>query len=156
MRKKVLLFLGLIIISFILFRAIAKPYRYTGSCMMPALQEGKLYFLNRLSPYFKAYRIGDIVLFKYEGKDWAARIVALEHDTIQINENNILVNNTALQENGIRRNWAEWKYGTYALENSLVIPAGHVYVLSDNLAAHHDDSRVFGPIPISSLLGALW
>ncbi|MBM3886798.1 signal peptidase I [Candidatus Dependentiae bacterium] len=155
-QKKAILLVASAIILIIIFRALASPCRYTGDCMKPALKEGSLYFLNRLSPYFRSYRIGDIVVFKYEEKDWVARIVALENDTIKITFNNIMVNNATLQEVNIQRNWVDWHYGTYAIESDLSIPTNHVYVLSDNLSAHHDDSRVFGPIPKSSLSGVLW
>jgi len=146
----------LIVITIIAVFTIKNLYRYQGDCMVPALKEGKLYFLDRISPYLRQYKIGDIVIFKHEEKDWVARIVALETDTIQITEGSIIVNGLPLQDVGIQRNWTNWKYGDYALEKPFQVPSGHVYVLSDNLSAHHDDSRVFGPVSTSMILGVVW
>jgi len=123
--------------------------------MEPSFKDGGLYFVNKISPYFKQYQKGNVVVFKYEGKDWIARIVALENDTIEIKDQNILVNNVQLKDNVIR-NWTDWKYGTYGIDVPIKIPLGHVYVLSDNLSAHHDDSRVFGSISKSLIIGVVW
>lgn len=135
---------------------VARPYRLSGDCMEPAFKDGQLYFLNQLSPYLRQYHVGDVVLFKHEGKVWISRIVALETDTIQISEGNVVVNGIALQDAGIHRSWSGWQYGSYAIDEPLQVPLGHVFVLSDNLSAQHDDSRVFGPVSKKSILGLVW
>ena len=129
-------------------------YRYTGDCMEPTIANGQLIFMDRISPYLRKYQIGDIILFPYEGKKWVSRIVALANDTIHITEGSILVNGVAVQD-GIYRNWSDWKQGTYAIDIPLQIPPDHVFVLSDKLSAPHDDSRVFGPVPKESILGRI-
>jgi len=139
----------------VLVGAFAEPHRVSGDCMEPAIMDGRLYFLNRISPYLRQYRIGDIVLFQHEGKVWVSRIAALETNTIQIVDGSIVVDGTTLHD-GIRRNWSNWKYGAYGIDMPLQIPADHVFVLSDNLSAHHDDSRVFGPVSKESILGLVW
>lgn len=130
------------------------PYRISGDCMEPAINDGKLYFLNRALPYLRNYKINDIILFKHEEKVWISRIVALENSTIQIKAGKVVVDGTALAD--LNRNWTNWTYGTYAINETLKLPKEHVYVLSDNLSAHHDDSRVFGPIAMKSILGIIW
>lgn len=80
----------------------------------------------------------------------------MENNTIQITEGNVIVNGVSLDERGIHRNWSGWKHGSYAIDKPLQVPSGHVFVLSDNLSAQHDDSRVFGPISNSSILGQTW
>ncbi len=140
----------------IMWLAIAKPYRISGDCMEPAIKDGHLYFLNRVSPYIRQYRIGDIIVFKWEEKMWISRIVALEMSTIQIVEGSVDVDGVALQDKKIHRNWSGWKYGVYAMDKPLLVPKGSVFVLSDNLSVQHDDSRVFGPISKDSILGLIW
>lgn len=123
--------------------------------MEPAIADGHLYFSNQLAPYLREYRIDDIITFTHEDRLWISRVVALENDTIEIKENEILVNG-AIVSNRISRNWDGWDYGTYAIKKNFIVPTNHVYVLSDNLAAHHDDSRVFGPINKSEINGLIW
>lgn len=147
-----LIAIALIIVAWVL----ARPYHISGDCMEPAIKNGKLYFLNRLLPFLRKYQIGDIIVFKHEGKDWISRIVALENDIIQISESSIVVNGTTLSEVGVRRNWSGWKQGTYAIDKPFQVPLAHVFVLSDTLSAQHDDSRVFGPVSEKSILGGIW
>ena len=133
-----------------------KTFSYFGNCLEPAIKDGHIYFLNNLASYISNYQINDIVLFKHDKKTWISRILALSNDTIKITDGNIIVNGKALQDGSIERNWTDWKYGSYAIDNQLLIPTDHVFVLSDNLSAHHDDSRVFGPIAKNSILGLIW
>ncbi len=137
-------------------RIFFEPFRIFGDCMEPAIKNEQLTFLNRISPYLRHYQIGDIIVFKHEGKEWISRIVALENNIIQITERRVIVNGAALDDKGIHRNWSGWKHGTYAIDKPFQVPAGHVFVLSDNLSVEHDDSRVFGPISNSSILGLIW
>lgn len=88
-------------------------------------------------------------------RKYESRIVALEADTIQIIEGNLIVNGDVLQDN-IHRNWVGWKYGVFAVETTFQVPTNSVFVLSDNLSAQHDDSRIFGPISKKSILGRVW
>lgn len=140
---------------------MAKPYRISGTngkkgdCMEPAIQDGKLYFVNYLYYKFNDYKAGDIVVFRYEEKEWISRIVGLGGQNLQIIDSAILINNN-IYNDFVQRNWKDWKYGHYGVDSAVKIPANHVYVLSDNLSAHHDDSRVFGPISYDSILGKVW
>jgi len=140
----------------ILVMTAARPYRIYGDCMEPAFQDGKLCFLNKIYPYIKKYKIGDVILFKHESKVWISRVVALENDTILIKKESILVNNFPLKKGATKRSWRGWNYGKYAISKPFKVPRNHVFVLSDNLSAKHDDSRVFGPINKESILGLVW
>ncbi len=42
------------------------------------------------------------------------------------------------------------------LDDPFTVPKDNVFVLSDNLSAQHDDSRVFGPISKSVISGWVW
>lgn len=140
---------------FIIIWGFAQPYRISGDCMEPAIVDGKLYFLDRITPYIRKFQIGDIILFKHDEKTWISRVVALENTKILINEGNVIVNDVALQNNKIIRHWANWNYGVYAINKPFQVPSNHLFVLSDNLSAQHDDSRVFGPVSNKSILGLI-
>ena len=145
-----------VIASIVVAWLFARPYPLSGDCMEPAIKDGKFYFLNQILPYIRHYQIGDIIIFKHEEKDWISRIVALENDMIQIIEGSVVVNGVPLQDAGIHRNWSNWKHGSYALDSPFQVPREHVFVLSDNLSAQHDDSRVFGPVAKRSIVGLVW
>ena len=148
-------FLFIIVTLLIIAWMFAWPYPICGDCMEPAVKDGSYAFVNRIAPYLREYKIGDIVVFRHEKKSWIARIVGLENDTIQITDGTILVNGASVCDS-VQRNWSNWKYGTYGIDEPLRVPSGYVYVVSDDLSAHHDDSRVFGPIPNKSIEGLVW
>lgn len=147
------------LVGVILFCAFqsARMHHISGDCMEPAVMSGSRVFVNELSPYFRNPGINDIVVFgPYEDKMWISRVVGLSGDTIEINDKGLFVNGSLQKVKGFVRDWNNWKYGTHAVDAPLTIPEGHVYVLSDKLSAHHDDSRVFGTIPKSSISGYVW
>lgn len=123
--------------------------------MEPAVKDGQWYFVNHISPYFKNYAHDEIIVFKHEEKAWVSRVVALAGDTLLITDGNLIINGIPAQDK-VQRNWEHWEQGAYAINKSLRIPADHVFVLSDNLSANHDDSRVFGPIAKKNILGVVW
>lgn len=129
-------------------------YPVSGDCMEPAVKDGSICIGNRLLPFFRNYQVGDIIFFKQEEKMWISRIVALRGDVIFIQENTITRNGTVVQD-GVCRNWDRWKLGTFAVERPYVVPKDTVFVLSDNLSAAHDDSRVFGPISTKDVVGLI-
>jgi signal peptidase I len=156
MKKRYKMIILVVSVLTIVTWAFAHPYNVPGDCMEPAIKDGSHVFVNHISPYLRQYQIGDIIAFKHEGKEWVSRIVALETNTVQITEGEVTVNGVAQQSDKIFRSWSNWKYGTYAVDKSFQVPLAHVFVLSDNLSAQHDDSRVFGPISENSIAGLVW
>lgn len=155
MFKKIILATLCVVASLFVYFIIANPYRISGDCMEPAIKDGKLYFVNYLYYKLNAYKAGDIIIFRHEDKIWVSRIVGLENQELKITDKTILVNNMDYSDS-IQRSWQDWRYGHYGVDSIVKIQPGHVYVLSDNLSAHHDDSRVFGPISYDSILGKVW
>ncbi len=159
MFKKIILAILLVGVCLFFYLFVASPYRISGpsggNCMEPAIKDGERIFVNRLHYKFSSYKAGDIIIFQHEDKIWISRIIALENQKIKISDQTILVDGK-VSSDGVERNWKDWRYGQYGVDAVAKIPAGHMYVLSDNLSAHHDDSRVFGPISYKAILGKVW
>lgn len=146
----------IVVVWAVLTWAFAHAYNVPGDCMESAIKDGGHVFVHHMSPYMRQCRLGDIVAFNHEGKAWVSRIVVLETDTVQIAEGSVIVNGATYQDDAIQRNWSNWGHGTYAVDKPLQVPPVPVFVLSDNLAAQHDDRRVFGPISKDSIIGLVW
>lgn len=153
MNKKITIFA--IVLLIMIGIGWSQVYRISGDCMEPAIRDGRFYWVDRISPFLRPYQMEDIVIFKHEEKMWISRIVALEGNTIRITEGKVTINGIDLHDN-VFRNWSGWKHGTFAIDDSFTVPKDNVFVLSDNLSAQHDDSRVFGPISKSMLSGWVW
>lgn len=95
---------------------------------------------------------GDIVSFEapYEdNKYFTKRIIGLPGDFIELKDGKVYINGELLEENYT-------KGETWSLtEDSLVVPEGRYYVLGDN-REHSSDSRYFGTIEKSDMVGKLF
>jgi signal peptidase I len=82
------------------------------------------------------------------------RVVGLEGETVEFDENGIRVNGALLKEGIFARLLYSWPArGPFApQEEGIKIPAKTVFVLGDNIQ-ESVDSRSFGPVPVGSIIG---
>jgi len=105
-----------------------------------------------------AYDRGDIVVFApptgFEAGSttpFIKRVIGIANDTVSIQDGRVAVNGVALVEPYV----AEGQSTDPAAAQSIwVVPPGELFVLGDH-RAQSQDSRVFGPIPVASVDGAV-
>ncbi|MFH1827485.1 MAG: signal peptidase I [bacterium] len=149
-------FVGSIFIVIYLF--IMQPNQVKGSSMYPSLNEGDYIFTSKITYKFRDMERGDIVVFRSpENPDieFIKRIIGLAGDEIMISDNKVYLNNQIIQENYINQytptpNNAFLKEGV-----PIIVPQDHVFIMGDHREVS-SDSRIFGPIPISSLIGQVF
>lgn len=131
-----------------------QPTVVVGDSMAPTLRDGRVILLDRFHYRSHAPRSGEVVVFKREGLTCIKRVyrgpgemVHFLHRKGEV-EVPTLVDGRKLEE--VRRRYSH--PGSYLRLMSLRVPDDCLYVLGDNLV-HSQDSRHFGPIPCSSLLG---
>jgi signal peptidase I len=99
-------------------------YHIATGMMEPAVKSGDFVVFDKTYYSNHSPKAGDIVVFTYpdnRSELHVKRIAAMPGDTVRQNNAN------------------------------LVVPHGHVFVLSNN--PHSIDSRIYGPIPLSEILG---
>ena len=74
------------------------------------------------------------------------RVIAIGGDTVEIRDNRVLINGTAIDEPYLPQGVSMPDFGP------LEIPTDHVFVMGDN-RNHSEDGRRFGPIHKSSIIG---
>lgn len=128
-----------------------------GASMSPTLASGQIYILDR--SYYRKHPLQrrDIIVFRHEGDTMAKRVYALPGDVVVLltyrdGQESLLVEPEAVasyerlaRSAAFQRAW-ELNYVT--------IPPGHCFVLGDHRSGSYD-SRYFGPVPTSSILGKL-
>lgn len=129
-------------------------YRQVAESMEPTISPSSL-VMAQVDPYRRQHpRRGDIVAFRAPHDASLVllkRVVAISGDVVEVRDKVLLVNGTPLSES-----YVTYRDASFHPERDrcrpLRVPADHVYVLGDN-RDYSLDSRAFGCIPASSVLG---
>jgi signal peptidase I len=167
----------LALIIFVAVRALVLNFKVDGRSMVPNLQNSEMLLVNRNAyfhvdlnsiinvlpwedrsgsdewyPFNPPHR-GDIIVFNpptTSDKPYIKRVIATAGEHVAIHDGSVWINGKELDEpyieKGITRcqNVCEWD-----------IPQGDIFVLGDN-RTNSSDSRVFGPVKVSSVIGKAW
>jgi signal peptidase I len=160
-----------------------KPYEIPSQSMEPTLEVGQRVLVNRFIYHFEEPQIGDIVVFhppagadsstacgvtakgrqprevgepcpkpvsEESGQTFIKRIVAVPGDTLSIEEGHPVVNGVEKKNEPYITPCGEAP--ACNLPKTITIPPGHYFMMGDNRGAS-DDSRFWGPIPRSWIIG---
>jgi signal peptidase I len=144
-------------VGLLAFTLAITPFRVvevSGRSMSPTRSDGDRYLMDRFYYRTSGLKRDDVVVLSKDGDELVKRLVGMPGDRLEIvmgPEAIIfeLVNRTTGQQS----RWRE-RAGGSLFRRRVTVPPDHVYVLGDNWWAS-DDSRSFGPVPISTLHGVL-
>lgn len=135
------------ILSLITSCLLTKEVYIRGNSMLPQYRpdqkielEVGYYHCNKKKPNKK-----EVIVFKFLDKEYVKRVVAVAGNELSFKEHILYVNN-------INTNVILNKKEQQILSLYKKVPENSVIVLGDNLK-QSKDSRTFGPIPISSIIG---
>jgi signal peptidase I len=143
---------------------VAQPYRVQQQSMVATLLPDQYVLVDKLTPRWAPYDRGDIVVFDPPqtwstggGVPFIKRVIGLPNDTVELRNGKVFVNGVELDEpyinaeNGIPETTDPQPGGG----TQWVIPEGQLLVMGDN-RNDSADSRSFGPIEISHVIGRAW
>ena len=139
---------------FLVSRFVVTAVIVQGRSMMPTLQDGERYYLNRWRYLFVSPQRGDIVVIRDPGhSDFAVkRIVAQPLDWINLRDGQIFINGRRMEEPYLAKNT---RTDAPDLQEKWVqLGADQYYVLGDN-RANSEDSRFYGRVQGKDILGLL-
>ncbi|MBQ8974232.1 MAG: signal peptidase I [Oscillospiraceae bacterium] len=141
----------LILLAVILYIILGVVYGITpvkNDDMSPKMSYGDLALYYRLE---RTVRIGDIVVFDDDDGRHIGRIVAQEGDSVEIDQERLMINGAVVYENDIF-------YATYPYEGAVTYPLelgqGEYFVLCDHRQLAYD-SRYFGALEASQIKGKI-
>ena len=136
---------------FALFQSTVGSFKVYGSSMLPTIEEGDYIMVSKAAYFFNKPQRGDIIVLRSPqnpDSDLIKRIIAVSGDTVEIKDDTVFVNDTALVE-------------PYTLEppHYLVfpeeIPSGQYFVLGDNRNNSSDSHRGW-TVPRENIVGKAW
>jgi signal peptidase I len=144
---------------------VAQPYKVQQTSMENTLLPEQYVLVDKLTPRWSTYARGDIVVFD-PPETWASagnvpfikRVIGLPNDRIEIKGGRVLVNDVELDEPYLYPNDGDESEPTEPSvggSNEWLVPAGELFVMGDH-RQDSADSRTFGPIEISHVIGRAW
>ncbi len=152
-----------LIIFFVVQTFVAQPFQVEQESMRRTLEPGDYVLVDRLTPRWDAYDRGDVVVF-VPPDTWGARddtpyikrVVAVAGDEVEIRDGRLYVNRVPLDEPYVFEVDGRAQPTTTDTEPPRwTVPDGQVFVVGDH-RSRSEDSRVFGPVPASSIVGRAW
>jgi signal peptidase I len=158
-----------LVLTVLIFLAIqtfvAQPYKVQQSSMETTLMPGEYVLVDKLTPRWSPYTRGDIVVFD-PPETWAPggggvpfikRVIGLPGDRVELRDGKVYVNGTALEEPYVYEEdgRAQPTDPTPGGASTWVVPDAELLVMGDH-RRDSADSRSFGPIEVSHVIGRAW
>ncbi|GKU84262.1 MULTISPECIES: signal peptidase I [Niallia] len=144
-RNKLLVFIVACICLFVIRSYFFSLGKVDGESMYPTLNDHDYVLLNKVS-----YKIGepkrfDIIMFTLpDNSVLIKRVIGLPGEILEYKNNHLYVNGRIVKESFLKEETEDFE--------TMSIPDGEIFVMGDN-RDHSTDSRVFGTLPISHILG---
>ena len=151
---KLCLLVGLSFASYLFFsRLVVTAVEVKGASMAPTLTAGDRLLLNRFAYLHREPERGELVVLKdpENGDLIVKRIVGLPCETVLMQNDTAYVNGHRLNEPYAA---TTFRHSQFAVTKATTIPRDCYFVLGDN-RTRSLDSRAFGCIPRSSILGVI-
>ena len=142
---------------------VAQPYKVQQSSMETTLLENQYVLVDKLTPHWAEYKRGDIVVFN-PPEAWAPggsvpfikRVIGVPGDTVELRDGKVFVNDIELDEPYIYLEDGE-PQPTEPQGNgdTWYVGDGQLLVFGDH-RRDSADSRSFGTIEISHVIGRAW
>ncbi len=146
-----------LIIFLVIQTFIAQPYQVEQMSMENTLLPHQYVLVDKLTPRFDPYKRGDIVVFMPPGAapgstPYIKRVIGLPGETVDLRNGHVSINGQEISEPYVYPGQVTEPIGG---ESHWVVPANTLFVMGDH-REDSSDSRVFGPVPISSVIGRAW
>ncbi|MEJ8544365.1 signal peptidase I [Brevibacillus borstelensis] len=145
-----------VILAFLIRTFLFAPFIVDGESMERTLHNNEKLVVNKAIYYLSQPKRGDIIVFHAEEKrDYIKRVVAVAGDTVEVKNDQLLINGKVVDEPYLEQNRKEAAGMKIPLTDDfgpVQIGEGQIFVLGDNRLNSHD-SRAIGPVPLDRVVG---
>ncbi len=139
---------------------IAQPNKVKGHSMMPNFHNRDLILTEKISYRFNNPKRGDVVIFKappsepcsIDQCEYIKRVIGLPNETIKLDSGRVYINGRLLKESYLKPT-VQTKPESFLGENKVFHIPPHNYMLFGDNRPGSRDSRAFGPINKSRIVG---
>lgn len=137
---------------------IIEPFVIPSSSMESTLQINDHVLSEKVTYWNESPKPGDIVTFNSTiepGQILIKRIIATEGQTVDIQDDKVIVNGQEIQEpytHNLPTEQFSDEYEITEIDYPYTVPKGYVWVMGDN-RINSSDSRAFGAIPVENITG---
>lgn len=147
-----------LIAAFIIRFFLVQPFVVEGISMEPNFFDKEYLIVNKLSYDIHKPQRGDVVVFVAPNQpeyDYIKRIIGLPGEKVRIQNNEIFINDQKLDEKYLGSAEKTFVNQNPSLILEKKIGADEYFVLGDN-REHSSDSREWGVLPKTNIVGKAW
>jgi signal peptidase I len=149
--REVVITVAIAVAVFFSLRLTVQSYTVVMSSMEPNFQQGECIMVNKVSYHSSGPQRGDVIVFNppFESEfPYIKRVIGLPTDTVEIKDEKVFINGTALDEPYIM---APPDYTMPAVQ----VPENEYFVLGDN-RNNSNDSHNGWLVPRDNIIGKAW
>lgn len=136
---------------------VVQTYQVHQQSMVPTLLPGQHLLVDKLTPRIDDYSRGDVVVFhppasEEDDTPFIKRIIGVVGDRVEIRSGGVFINGTRLDEPYLEpeeTTRADCGDATWQIEQ------GELFLMGDH-RTQSQDSRCFGPVEVSQVIGRAW
>lgn len=152
-------FVAFVLVWLIIRPFIAEPFVVSGNSMVPNFHNREYLIIQKLSYRFNEPQRGDVVVFKYPvdpDQYFIKRIVGLPGERVSIQQGRVTIINSEHPSGWVLDEpYLSGQNITLGRPDIIELSSSQYYVLGDN-RLQSSDSRVWGPLPKSDIVGKVW
>lgn len=142
---------------------VAQPFKVEGVSMERTLLPDQYVLIDKLTPRWAPYARGDIVVLhppadysQGDGIPFIKRVVGVAGDHVELRDGAVWVNGAKVDEPFVfQQDGASQPTEPLNETSDWTVPTGDLFVMGDH-RGESADSRLFGPIAASSVIGRAW
>jgi signal peptidase I len=137
---------------------LIQPFYVKGASMEPSFYDHEYLIIDEISYRFNEPRRGDIVVFRYPSDPrqyFIKRIIGLPGEIVKVSGGKVALSSEADAEGSVLDETAYLGTTFTSGEKETKLGAGEYFLMGDNRGASLD-SRVFGGVPRSFIVGRVW
>lgn len=137
---------------------LIQPFYVQGASMEPNFFDHEYLIVDELSYRFRPSARGEVVVFQYPNDPkqyFIKRVIGLPGETIEIMNGKVKIYNDKYPNGTVLDETAYLDQDFTASSQTVTLKAGEYFLLGDNRASSLD-SRFFGPVKTSHIVGRVW